>query len=45
MYIEVEKNDDGSAIPYTDKEKLLVMAKTNPELMNLQQALDLEPEF
>lgn len=45
LYIEVEKNDDGSAIPYTDKEKLLVMAKKNPELMNLQQLLDLEPEF
>tara|TARA_R110001592_G_scaffold307299_2_gene580556 strand:+ start:56316 stop:56774 length:459 start_codon:yes stop_codon:yes gene_type:complete len=43
--IEVEKNEDGSAMPYTDKEKLLVMAKKNPALLTLQQTFGLEPEF
>jgi hypothetical protein len=43
--IEVEKNEDGGALPYTDKEKLLVMAKDNPALLTLQQTFGLEPEF
>lgn len=45
LNIEVEKNEDGSALPYTDKEKLLVMAKDNPALLTLQQTFGLEPEF
>lgn len=45
LYFEEKKLDDGTAVPYTDKEKFALMAKKNPDLIILQQTFGLEPDF